>query len=184
MPTHKHDRHAHHNEHRPEPERALKTAAYAEEAALHGHDERLEKMEHEHGDHRGHEGHASHHAHMVADFRRRFWISLVLSIPVIVLAPMIQEFLGLRDVLRFPGDAYVQFAFATVIFFYGGWPFLRGLYDELRVFGPGMMTLIALAITVAYTYSTAVVFGLAGEVFFWELVTLIDVMLLGQDGRL
>lgn len=87
---------------------------------------------------------------MVADFRRRFWVSLVLSIPVIVLAPMIQNALGLRDLLRFPGDSYVQFAFATVIFFYGGWPFLRGIYDELRELRPGMMPLIAVAISVAY----------------------------------
>ncbi|GMU23590.1 MAG: copper-translocating P-type ATPase [Phycisphaerae bacterium] len=117
---------------------------------------------------------------MVADFRRRFWICLVLTVPVLVLAPMIQQVLGLRERLRFPGDAYVQFAFATVIFFYGGWPFLKGLFDDLRKKQPGMMTLIAVAITVAYVYSSAVVFGLSGKVFFWELATLIDVMLLGH----
>jgi Cu2+-exporting ATPase len=117
---------------------------------------------------------------MVADFRRRFWISLVLTVPVIVLSPMIQGFLGLRETLRFPGDSFVQWALATGIFVYGGWPFLKGLYDELREKNPGMMTLIALAITVAYVYSSAVVFGLSGKVFFWELATLIDVMLLGH----
>jgi len=125
-------------------------------------------------------GHAAHHAHMVADFRRRFWVSLVLTIPVVVLSPMIQDVLGLRDVLRFPGDAFVLFGFATAIFFYGGWPFLKGLFEELGRREPGMMTLIGLAISVAYVYSSAVVFGLTGTVFFWELATLIDVMLLGH----
>ncbi len=117
---------------------------------------------------------------MVADFRRRFWVSAALTIPVLVFAPMIQGFLGLRDTLRFPGDSYVQWFLASVIFVYGGWPFLKGLFDELRKKSPGMMTLIALAITVAYVYSSAVVFGLRGKVFFWELATLVDVMLLGH----
>ncbi len=133
-----------------------------------------------HGDHSGHGGHVSHHAHMVADFRRRFWASLALTVPVVVLAPMIQDLLGMRDALRFPGDGYVQWALASAIFFYGGWPFLKGLFDELGKKQPGMMTLIGVAITVAYVYSAAVVFGLTGKVFFWELATLIDVMLLGH----
>jgi len=121
-----------------------------------------------------------HHAHMVADFRRRFWVSLVLTVPVLALAPLIQRFLGVEDAWSFPGDSYVQFAFASTIFFYGGWPFLSGLWDELAERRPGMMTLIALAIGVAYGYSSLVVFGLPGEVFFWELATLIDIMLLGH----
>lgn len=131
-------------------------------------------------EHHGHHDHHSHHAHMVADFRRRFWVSLALTIPVIVLAPMIQGWVGLEETLDFPGDSFVQFAFATVVFFYGGWPFLKGLVEELKKKLPGMMTLIALAISVAYFYSSAVVFGLEGEVFFWELATLIDIMLLGH----
>ncbi|MGD9691381.1 MAG: heavy metal translocating P-type ATPase [Phycisphaerales bacterium] len=117
---------------------------------------------------------------MVADFRRRFWICLVLSVPVVALAPMIQSWLGLRESLRFTGDSYIQFAFATVVYFYGGWPFLKGLFKELAKRQPGMMTLIALAISVAYFYSSVVVFGVRGEVFFWELATLIDIMLLGH----
>jgi Cu2+-exporting ATPase len=117
---------------------------------------------------------------MVADFRRRFWISLVLSIPILALAPLIQDLLGLEEALRFRGDSYVQFAIASVVFFYGGWPFLKGLVDELRGKEPGMMTLIGLAIVVAYGYSSLVVFGLPGKVFFWELATLIVVMLLGH----
>jgi Cu2+-exporting ATPase len=126
------------------------------------------------GDHHG------HHAHMVADYRKRFWTSLVLSVPVVALTPMIQEWLGLRELLRFPGDTLAQFAFASAVFFYGGWPFLQGFFDELRRRSPGMMTLIALATSVAYWYSTAVVFGLPGMGFFWELATLIDIMLLGH----
>ena len=117
---------------------------------------------------------------MVADFRRRFWVSLVLTAPVLVLAGMIQEWLGVAGRLDFPGDRYVQWGLATVIFGYGGRPFLKGLYEELGRKQPGMMTLIGLAITVAYVYSSAVVFGLSGMVFFWELATLIDVMLLGH----
>ena len=133
-----------------------------------------------HEGHGGHGGHMGHHAHMVADFRRRFWVSLILTAPVLVLAPMIQELLHIRQKLKFPGDSYIQWGIATVIFFYGGRPFLKGLYDELKKKNPGMMTLIAVAISVAYVYSSAVVFGLTGRVFFWELATLIDVMLLGH----
>ena len=129
--------------------------------------------------HEGHD-HPDHHADMVADFRRRFWVSLALSIPVVLLAPMIQHWLGLRETLQFPGDAWVSGGLSTVVFFYGGWPFLAGLVSELRKLTPGMMTLIAVAISAAYVYSTATVFGLPGEPFYWELVTLIDIMLLGH----
>ena len=124
--------------------------------------------------------HHAHHAHMVADFRRRFWISLALTIPVLALASHIQEFLGVRETWHFPGDSFVEFGLSSVIFFYGGWPFLKGITRELRNKQPGMMTLIALAISVAYGYSSVVVFGLPGQVFFWELATLIDIMLLGH----
>jgi Cu2+-exporting ATPase len=117
---------------------------------------------------------------MAADFRRRFWVSAALTVPVVILSPMIQGLLGLRGALDFPLDSYVQWALASVIFIYGGRPFLKGVFSELRKKNPGMMTLIALAITVAYVYSSAVVWGLSGKVFFWELATLIDVMLLGH----
>ena len=120
------------------------------------------------------------HEHMVRDFRRRFWISLALTVPILALSPLIQRFLGIEGALDFPGDDYVLFGLSTAVFFYGGWPFLTGLAGELRDRQPGMMTLIGLAITVAYAYSSAVVFGLRGEVFFWELATLIVVMLLGH----
>lgn len=93
---------------------------------------------------------------------------------------MIQRWVGMQETLRFSGDAQVQFVLASVVYFYGGWPFLAGFVAESRKGRPGMMTLIALAISVAYFYSSAVVFGLEGEVFFWELATLIDIMLLGH----
>ncbi|MCF8024020.1 MAG: copper-translocating P-type ATPase [Desulfobacteraceae bacterium] len=132
-----------------------------------------------HGDHGGQGGHGEHHAHMVADFKKRFWISLALTVPVLFFSPMIRSFLGLREV-GFAGDQYVLFGLSTGIFFYGGWPFLKGIHDELKKLQPGMMTLIAVAIATAYIYSSLVVFGLAGKIFFWELATLIDIMLLGH----
>jgi len=136
----------------------------------------------EHAGHVGHDAHAGHHAHMVADFKKRFWVSLALTVPVAALSPMVQMWLGLGEKLRFAGDLYTSFTLASVIFFYGGWPFLKGLYDELRKSQPGMMTLIALAISVAYVYSTITVFNVVGaaSVFYWELATLIDIMLLGH----
>jgi len=127
-----------------------------------------------------HGGHANHHEHMVADFRKRFWISVGLSIPVIALAPMIQGLLGLGDTLAFGGSGWVSAALSSIVFFYGGWPFLKGFVGEIGKRAPGMMTLISVAITAAYAYSIATVFGLAGEPFFWELVTLIDIMLVGH----
>jgi len=117
---------------------------------------------------------------MVDDFRRRFWISLALTLPVLATSEMLQHLVGLRGALAFPGDRYVGFAFASAVYFYGGWPFLTGLVEELKKKLPGMMTLVGLAITVAYVYSAAVVFGLPGSVFFWETATLIDIMLLGH----
>lgn len=127
--------------------------------------------------HEGHDHH-EHHAQMIEDFKKRFWISIILTIPIMVLAPMIQELLGYE--LRFQYDRYVQFALSTIVFFYCGFPFLKGLKDEIADRKPGMMTLIALAISVAYFYSSAVVFGLEGKIFFWELASLIAIMLLGH----
>jgi Cu2+-exporting ATPase len=135
------------------------------------------KHEHRHK-HEAHGG-GDHHAHMLQDFKKRFWISLLLTIPILLLSPLIQSLLGL-EALRFTGDSYVLFALSTMIFFYGGWPFLKGLVRELSERRPGMMTLIGVAITVAYTYSSLVVFGLSGKIFYWELATLIDIMLLGH----
>jgi Cu2+-exporting ATPase len=117
---------------------------------------------------------------MVADFQRRFWVSLALTVPILALAETIQRWLGVREAWAIPGRAYLELALASVIFFYGGWPFLQGFFAELRRRQPGMMTLIAVAISVAYFYSSAVVLGLPGGVFFWELATLIDIMLVGH----
>ena len=135
--------------------------------------------EHDHGAGGGH-SHHDHHAHMVADFRKRFWISLALTAPILLLSPMIQRFLGLGTALQFSGYTFILWALSSTVFFYGGWPFLKGLIDELKKATPGMMTLIALAISVAYFYSSFVAFGLSGKFFFWELATLIDIMLVGH----
>ncbi len=131
-----------------------------------------------HAAHAGHDGHD--HAAMVADFRRRFWITLLLTPPILLLSPMIQHLLGIGDVLAFPGDRYVLFGLSSVAYVYGGWPFLTGFTTELRKGQPGMMTLIALAISAAYFFSAAVTFGFPGEGLYWELVTLIAIMLLGH----
>lgn len=122
--------------------------------------------------------HSGHHAMMIKDFRKRFWISLIVSIPILVLSPMIQNIIGYE--LSFTFSEYLLFILSTFVFFYGGWPFLTGLMNELKEKQPGMMTLIAVAITVAFGYSSATTFGLEGKKFFWELATLIDVMLLGH----
>lgn len=132
----------------------------------------------DHSDHNHKHSHHDHHRMMIEDFKKRFYINTALSIPVLAFSAMIQNFLGLS--FSFPGMEYVAAGIATFIFIYGGWPFLKGLKDELSEGGPGMMTLIAIAITVAWSYSTAVVLGLDGKVFYWELVTLIDIMLLGH----
>lgn len=119
-----------------------------------------------------------HHRMMIADLKKRFFISLVLSLPVIFFSPMIQKLLGIS--VSFPGSNYILLALSTLVFLFGGKPFLVGAYKELMHSKPAMMTLIGLAITVSYFYSAAVVFGLPGEMFFAELVTLIDIMLLGH----
>ncbi|MDP2605563.1 MAG: copper-translocating P-type ATPase [Deltaproteobacteria bacterium] len=140
-------------------------------ADKHGMNSAAKREPHEHQD---------HHAHMAADFRKRFWISLVLTLPILVLSPLLQALVGLREAIRFSGDIYVLFGLSSAVFWYGGWPFLKGLFNELKSRQPGMMTLVAVAITTAYLYSSAVVFGLTGKMFFWELGTLVDIMLLGH----
>ena len=160
-------------------------AIYQKEGRPQGHGEQnwLEAeahLQHAGSDHPGHQDHQSHHAHMAADFRMRFWISLVLTLPILLLSPMLQSLVGLREAIRFPGDLYVLFGFSSAVFWYGGWPFLNGLFKEVKSRRPGMMALVAVAIATAYLYSSAVVFGLTGKMFFWELATLVDIMLLGH----
>ncbi len=135
----------------------------------------------EHTGHSAQDGHARHGSHAGHEivFRNRFWVSLVLSIPVLVFSPAIQGWLG-YTAPAFPGSAWITPVLAIVIFVYGGFPFLQMATWELRDRQPGMMTLISLAISVAFIYSLATVFVDLGESFFWELVTLIDVMLLGH----
>jgi P-type Cu2+ transporter len=137
-----------------------------------------EKMKHERHESAGGKDHGNHHVHMLEDFRKRFIVSFILTFPVLILSPTIQDFFGFE--LHFPGADFITLLFSSIVYFYGGYPFLKGIKEELAAKSPGMMTLIAIAISVAYFYSSAVVFGLPGGVFFWELVTLIDVMLLGH----
>ena len=115
---------------------------------------------------------------MIDDFRRRFWVTLILTVPVVLLSPMIQHWLGIH--LEFTGSLYVLATLSSVIFFYGGWPFLKGWWEEMKPWNPGMMTLVGFAITVAYIYSLATVSGLRGMDFFWELATVSLMMLLGH----
>ncbi|MFN2295623.1 MAG: heavy metal translocating P-type ATPase, partial [Candidatus Promineifilaceae bacterium] len=149
------------------------------------HDEhesvKMGDMDHDHTEHSGHEDHAGHDAHAGHEvmFRKRFWVSLLLSIPVLLYSESIQGWLGYTAPV-FPGSQWIVPAFSTLIFIYGGLPFLRMSLMELRKRQPGMMTLISLAIIVAYVYSMAVFFLGSGQAFFWELVTLIDIMLLGH----
>lgn len=124
----------------------------------HHHEEHTHHAEHggkhqNHGSHDEHKGHANHHQHMIADFRKRFWISLAVSVPILFLSPLIQNFLGISSTLQFNGDKYFAFILSTFVFFYGGYPFLKGMADELKKKQPGMMTLIAVAISVAYFLS-------------------------------
>lgn len=124
----------------------------------------------------GMEGHD--HNMMIADFKKRFYVVLILTIPIMLLSMMIQKFLGVN--WQFAGSQYILFGLSSIVFFYGGWPFLKGFVNEVKTKSPGMMILIGFAITVAYAYSVAIVFGLAGMDFFWELSTLILIMLLGH----
>ncbi len=120
-----------------------------------------------------------HHEKMVTDFKNRFWISLFFTVPILIFSPMIQLLLGF-SIFDFKYEIYLLFAMSSIVFFYGGWPFLKGFFNEVKDKSLGMMTLIAVAIVVAYIYSSAIAFGLKGKLFFWELATLIDIMLLGH----
>ena len=135
-----------------------------------------------HGDHSAHDSHREHghdhHKMMIGDFKKRFWVSSILTVPVLLLSPMIQNWLGIN--WTFKGGMWILFVLSSIIYFYGGFPFLKGLIEEIKKKSPGMMTLIAIAISAAYLYSSAIVFGLEGKTFFWELATLIVVMLLGH----
>ncbi|MFZ5945878.1 MAG: copper-translocating P-type ATPase [Bacillota bacterium] len=120
----------------------------------------------------------NHHEHMIIEYKKRFFINIILTIPVLILSPMIQEILGFR--VSIIGDKYILFGISTIIFIYGGWLFLKGSIEEINNRNPGMMTLISMAILVAYFYSSLSLFIIVGKSFFWELATLIDIMLVGH----
>ncbi|WP_236979810.1 copper-translocating P-type ATPase [Membranihabitans maritimus] len=189
MENHEH----HHHEHNGKGNDPAKNEASKKEAEI--EDNLVEKTKHGHNkamdesDHSGHSGHSGHnpghgeHGHdhhkmMIADFRKRFWVTLILTIPILIISPMIQGFIGYEFLL--PGNQYILFGLSSVVYFYGGWPFITGFWSEVKKGAPGMMTLISMAITVAYFYSSATVFGLEGVDFFWELATLIAIMLVGH----
>lgn len=127
---------------------------------------------------KNHEDHHEHHKKMIRDFKKRFFISLLLTIPILLFSSTVQNWIGVS--IDFIGMNYLLFFLASTVYLYGGWSFLKGTVDEIKEKKIGMMTLIGLAITVAYLYSSAVVFGLEGTDFFWELATLILIMLLGH----
>jgi P-type Cu2+ transporter len=139
----------------------------------------VESSEADGSGHSGHRGHDKHAGHSVEMFRDRFWVCLALTIPALIWEPMLQEWFGYQAPV-FPGAELIPALFGSVVFFYGGWVFLQGAVHELADRLPGMMTLIALAISVAFLYSLAVTFGLAGHALWWELSTLVTIMLLGH----
>ncbi len=138
------------------------------------------KHSHQHGSGQNqvHKTAQQHHAHHIEEFKKRFWISLVITIPILLLSEMIQMWFGFR--IEIPFQKWILFLLSSVVYFYGGWPFLKGGIREIKNRQPGMMTLISAAISVAFFYSSGTVFFIAGKDFFWELATLIDVMLLGH----
>jgi len=167
-----HEHHHHHQNHsHPQPpQKQPSQKTEVKEDHSHHHIEALSSP-HEHM----HDKHAGHHTQ---DFLKRFWICLLLTVPVLLLSQMIQHWFGFR--ISFQGDKYLLLVLGAIIYFYGGMPFLKGMVSEIKDKAVGMMTLVALAISVAFIYSTAIVFGLKGMDFFWELATLIDIMLLGH----
>lgn len=141
----------------------------------HEHDMLKHNMNSEMHNQGGHDKHTGHH---LEDFKRRFIVSSIVSVPVLILSHMIQKWLGFH--LSFPGDKIILAILSTFVFIYGGKPFIKGMYDEIKFKAIGMMTLIGIAISVAWAYSLAVSFGLKGMDFFWEMATLIDIMLIGH----
>ena len=156
--------HEHHHDHVPAP------------AAAHPASPPNPKSPDSHDEHGGHDRHAGHSVEM---FRDRFWLTLALTIPTLAWSDMIQHWFGFRAPV-FPGSAYIPAVFGTAVYVYGGWVFLASGIRELRDRLPGMMTLISLAISVAFFFSLAVTLGYPGEALWWELATLVAIMLLGH----
>ncbi len=175
-----HEQHMNHAGHEQHMDPAMDAAQEADHtvvaAGLHG-DSHMAHTGHGAHAHGGHEGHAGHSEAM---FKRPFWVSLILTLPVLYWDHMIQMFLGYQA-LQFPGSEWIAPVLSSIIYWYGGWVFLSGAVAEARSRTPGMMTLVALAITTAYAYSLAITFGLVdGMPFYWELATLVTIMLLGH----
>lgn len=173
-----HTEQATHGEHSPQAMAHEAHAEHSEHSAHSGHSGHSGPAGHAgHGAHAGHSGHSGHSEEM---FKRPFWISLILTIPVLVYSELLQQLLG-YTAPQFPGSQYVGAVLGSIIYWYGGWVFLTGAVGELRQRAPGMMTLVSLAITTAYGYSLATTFGLVeGMPFYWELATLVTIMLLGH----
>lgn len=170
-----HNQHEHHN-HAPHTMHAAQAQADPE-AAIHGGEQAAHIV---HSGHRRHEDHSGHAGHSEDMFKRPFWVSLILTIPILVYAHLFQELLGYTPP-HFPGSNYLPLVLGSLIYWYGGWIFLSSAVGELRHRRPGMMTLVALAISTAYLYSVAVTFRLVeGMDFYWELATLVVIMLLGH----
>src|SRR5690606_25421865 len=149
--NHSSDSHDHHHDHH-HSHQAEQQQNRNKEKALHGQEEAMPGHEHS-----GHAGHDKHAGHSTAGFLKRFIVSTIVSVPILVLSPMIQEWLGVE--VAFKGDKYFLGLLATFVFIYGGWPFLKGLWDEVRSNAVGMMTLIGVAISAAWAYSFAVTLG-------------------------
>ena len=163
-----HTKHEHHDHSKMEHDQHMNGKADMHgDHAVHGMDKAGEHAQHI--DHSGHED----------MFRRRFWVSLLLSIPVLLYTPMLQMWFGFA-IPEFAGSKWIAPLFSIIVFVYGGVPFIQMAVPEVRNRQPGMMTLISLAISVSFIYSLATMFVNLGEGFFWELVTLIDIMLLGH----
>ncbi|GAB4525250.1 MAG: heavy metal translocating P-type ATPase [Anaerolineales bacterium] len=175
-PAEAHAGHTMHAEHVPSAA-PMDPVAHAAQQGVHEHDAHAGHMEH--AGHDEHAGHGVDHSGHEQMFRQRFWVSLLLSIPVLLYSPSIQGWLNF-SMPDFAGSAWVTPLFGIIVFFYGGMPFLRMAVPEVKNRKPGMMTLISLAISVAFIYSLAAFFFAIGGTFFWELVTLIDIMLLGH----
>lgn len=129
-------------------------------------------------EHNRHEHRQQGHAHHMEEFKRKFWVALILTIPILLLSEMIQSWFNFTLTIPFQNELVLLLS--TVIYLYCGLPFLKGAIQEIKQRQPGMMTLIGTAISVAFFYSAATVLVIEGKDFFWELATLIDVMLLGH----
>ncbi len=171
---HSHERHGHeHHNHTMHTEHDHHEHKHHDHSMQKGHDHYNHSKQGGHGT-----GHDKHHGHSIADFKKRFWISFVLTIPISYLSMMIQMLFGYE--VNFTGDTFLLFLLSTIVFFYGGKPFLLGAWSEIKDKRPGMMLLISLAIVTAYVYSTLTAFFIEGSDFYFELATLIVIMLLGH----